>query len=111
MTSLVKKIDAETAKNSDSGMCSFVIFCSDKEGLEDQLKDLAKKEKLKKISLSIVDSKAGPPGYNINPDAEVTVFMYTKRTVKTNHAFKKGELKEKDVEKVVADLSKILPAQ
>ena len=108
MTSLVKKIDAETAKNSDSGMCSFVIFCSDKEGLEDQLKDLAKKEKLKKISLSIVDSKAGPRGYDINPDAEVTVFLYTSRTVKANHAFKKGELKAKDVDKIVGDVSKIV---
>jgi hypothetical protein len=109
LTSLVKKIDAETAKHSDAGMCSFAIVCSDKEGLEDQLKDLAKKEKLKKISLSIVDSKAGPRGYDINPDAEVTVFMYTSRTVKVNHAFKKGELKAKDVDKIVSEVSKILP--
>ena len=109
MTSLVKKVDAETAKHSDSGMCSFVIFCSDKEGLEGQLKNLAKKEGLKKISLSIVDSKAGPRGYDINPEAEVTVFLYTNRTVKANHAFKKGELKAKDVDKIVADVSKIVP--
>ena len=109
MTSLVKKIDAATAKHSDCNMNSFVILCSDKEGLEDQLKDLAKKEKLKKISLSIVDSKAGPRGYDINPDAEVTVFLYTNRTVKANHAYKKGEFKAKDVDKIVGEVSKILP--
>ena len=109
MTSLVKKIDAATAKHSDCNMNSFVIFCSDKEGLEGQLKNLAKKEGLKKISLSIVDSKAGPRGYDINPEAEVTVFLYTNRTVKANHAFKKGEFKEKDVEKVLKDIPKILP--
>jgi hypothetical protein len=31
--------------------------------------------------------------------------------VKANYAFKKGELKEKDIEAIVGDLSKILPAK
>ena len=40
---------------------------------------------------------------------EVTVVLYTKRTVKANHTFKKGELNDKAIDAIVADLAKILP--
>jgi hypothetical protein len=108
LTSLVKKIDAATAKNSDCRMGSFVVFLNGDEGLEKKLKELAKKDKIEHTVLSI-DNPAGPKGYNIAKDADVTVVLYTKRNVKANYAFKKGELKEADVEKIVAEISKILP--
>jgi hypothetical protein len=108
LTSLVKKIDEATAQNSSCRMGSFIVFCSDSEGLEKQLKELAEKEKLKRIVLTI-DNPTGPQGYQIARDADVTVVLYTKQTVKANYAFKKGQLKEQDVEKILADLKKILP--
>jgi hypothetical protein len=108
LTSLVKKVDAATADNSKARLGSFVVFCNDDEKLEGKLKDLAKNEKINKTVLTIVDKKSGPSGYNISPDADVTVVMYVGRTVKANHAFKKGELKSKDVEAILADLPKIL---
>ena len=108
LTSLVKKIDAATAKNSDCRMGSFVVFLSDDEGLEKKLKELAKKDKIDHTVLSI-DNPAGPRGYGIAKDADVTVVLYTNRTVKANYAFKKGELKAADVDKIVGDVSKILP--
>ena len=46
---------------------------------------------------------------NDNMSADVTVVLYYKHNVKANYAFKKGELKDKDIEKIVKDLSKILP--
>ena len=70
LTSLVKKIDAATAKNSDAKMGSFVVFCNDDETLAKKLKDLADKEKLEKIALAIGD-KSGPEGYNIAKDADI----------------------------------------
>jgi hypothetical protein len=108
LTSLVKKIDEATAKNNDASMGSFVVFLSDDEGLEKKLKDLAKTEKIKDTVLTI-DNPAGPRGYEIAKDADVTVVYYNRRNVKVNHAFKKGELKDADVEKLVGELSKILP--
>ena len=39
VTSLVKKIDAATVKNSSSRMGSFAVFLSDQEGLDKKLKD------------------------------------------------------------------------
>jgi len=108
LTSLVKKIDAATAKNSSCKMGSFIVFCSDEEGLEAKLKALAGKEKLDHIVLTI-DNPQGPPKYKVAKDADVTVVLYEARKVKANYAFKKGELGDSDIEKIVADVSKIIP--
>jgi len=108
LTSLVKKIDAETAKNSKAKMGSFVVFCNDDESLEKKLKELAAKEKIEHTILTI-DNPSGPKGWEIAKDADVTVVLYSKRNVKANHVFKKGEFKDKDIESIVKDVVKILP--
>jgi hypothetical protein len=71
---------------------------------------MADKTKLEKIVLSI-DNPAGPEEYKISKDANVTVLLYTKHIVKANHAFKKGQLKDKDIEAIVKEVPKILPAK
>jgi hypothetical protein len=103
---LIKKIDQCTAKNKDCDMGSFVVFCSDEDGLDKKLKELADEEKLSKIVLSI-DSPTGPEKYMVAKDADVTVVLYTKRTVKANYAFKKGQLNDKSIARIVGDVSKI----
>jgi len=110
LTTLLKKLDAATAKNSGTNMGSFVVFCSDDESLQARLKDLAKNEKIEHLILSI-DNPSGPSKYKVAKDAAVTVVLYTNHDVKANYAFRKGELKATDVDKIVADVSKILPAK
>ena len=56
-----------------------------------------------------IDNPAGPRGYKVAKDADVTVVLYQGRKVKANYAFKKGDLKDKDIDKILADVSKILP--
>ncbi|MFO0880273.1 MAG: hypothetical protein U0840_23250 [Gemmataceae bacterium] len=111
LTGLVKKVDEATVKNAKARMGSFVVVCNDDEKMEEKLKELAKKEGIKKTVLSLVDRKAGPSGYELHPEADITVVMYTKRNTKAQYAFKKGELKEKDVASILEDLPKILPAK
>jgi hypothetical protein len=114
LTSLVKKIDAATVKNSACKMGSFVVFLNDEEGLEQKLKDLAEKEKLERIALTI-DTPSGPQRYNVVKDADITVVLYrgsyAKGAVKANYAFRKGEMKDGDIDKIVGDLVKILPEE
>ncbi len=107
---LLKKLDQATAKNASAFMGSYAVFCSDKDGLEGQLKELAKKQSLKKLVLSI-DNPAGPKAYNISKDAAVTVLLYSDLTVRANHSFKKGDLNAKSIDRVVADVAKIIPAK
>ena len=107
LTALIKKIDAATAKNKGKSMGSFVVFLSDKEGLDKELAALADKEKIQNTVLAI-DNPAGPKAYEVSKDADVTVVLYVDRKVKANHAFKKGELKDADVEKILTEVPMIL---
>ncbi len=108
---LIKKVDEATNKNAKNDMGSFVVFLHEEsKDFETQLKDAAKKEGIKSCVLSI-DNPAGPKGYEINKDADVTVVLYTEHVVKANYAFKKGELKDGDIEKIVGDVSKIVPSK
>src|SRR5262245_38504222 len=105
LTSLVKKIDGVTASvGKTTG--SFVVFLNDEEDLSKKLKEVAKKEGLKECVLAI-ESPAGPGGYNIAKDADVTVVLYKARKVIHNHAFKKGELKTEDIEKIVKEYEEV----
>lgn len=108
LTSLVKKIDEATDKNRGCRMGSFVVFCSDEEGLKKKLEDLADKENLKHTVLTI-DNPAGPEGYDIAKDADVTVLLYVGQKVKVNHAYKKGDLTDREAARIVSELPKILP--
>ncbi len=108
LTSLVKQLDAITEKNRKAEMGSFVVFCSDADGLDRKLKGLAEKQKLKHIVLSI-DNTAGPSGYNVAKDADVTVVLYVEQKVLANHTFKSGELTDQGIQKILADIPKILP--
>jgi len=108
LTSLVKKIDAATGKNSSDRMRCGVVFLSDEENAKVTLKHLAAKEGIKDTILAI-DNVAGPPGYHIAKEADITVVLYKKRKVEVNFAFKKGELTSAKIDQILADLPKILP--
>jgi hypothetical protein len=108
LTKLIKRIDQATDKNQKRSMGSFVVLLSDSDNLEKELKELAKKEKIQHAILTI-DNPEGPEEYNIATEAEVTVVLYTKLKVKATHAFKKGDLNDRTIEAIVADLPKILP--
>jgi hypothetical protein len=107
---LLKKLDQATASNSKADMGSFAVFMTDDDKAEEKLKALVKNQDLKALVVSI-DNPAGPEKYQISKDADVTVLLYAARTVKANHAFKKGELSDEKIEAVVKDVAKIVPAK
>jgi hypothetical protein len=107
LTSLVKKIDAETVKNSKKNMGSFIVFCTDDENLPAKAKEWAKTNGFKECILT-VDNPSGPEAYQVAKDAEVTVVLYRNQKVSSNHAFKKGELNDKAIDNIVSEIPKIL---
>lgn len=107
---LLKKLDELTAKNDKAEMGSYAVYLSDDDKLADKLAEVVKKEGLKNLILS-VDNPAGPEKYKISKDADVTVLLYTERKVKVNHTFKKGEIKDSDIESIAKDVAKILPTK
>jgi len=107
LTSLVKKVDEATAKHKAERMGSFVVFCTADQGMKKKLEDLIKKESIKQTILTI-DTPAGPDGYDIAKEADVTVVLYVQRTVKVSRAYTKGQFTEKDATRVLAHLPQIL---
>jgi hypothetical protein len=108
LTSLVKKVDAVNKERGDK-MCSFVVFLDDETGLDKKLKSLAEKEKLEKTVLAI-DNPKDSVSESVPKEADVTVVLFVKHVVKVNRAYRKGEFKAEEVEKIVKELPKILEA-
>ena len=114
LTSLVKQIDEQVAKNADKKMASFVILLSnDADADEAKLNKLAEQAGIKvgkvaNVPLTIFDGIAGPANYKIAEEAEVTVMLWKGQKAVVNHAFAKGKLDKEGVKKVVESTSEIL---
>ena len=110
LASLVKELDVVVGKNKDKKMAAFVVLLSeDPDAAEKKLKEFAVKHKIKNIPLTVFDGAAGPGGYKIAKDVDVTIMMWRRVTVKVNHAFKKSSALDKKARKeVVKNTSKIL---
>ncbi len=107
LASLVKKIDEKIGEGNK--LKAFVVVLTertDKTAAAD-LKKLAEEAGIKNVPLTLHQDPGGPADYEIAKDADVTVLMWRGSKVKVNHAFK-GELTDKEVRAVVADLSKVL---
>jgi hypothetical protein len=109
LTSLVKSLDSEIAKNGK--LKSFVVILNDEDETSKALKALARKAELTHVPLTMSAIPAGPPTYKINKDADITVLMWRGSQVKVNHSYKKGDLTAADVKTITADLPKILKDQ
>jgi len=106
LTALIKALDKATVDNKKCEMGSFVVFCTPDEEIEKQVTELAAKEEIKNCILA-KDNPAGPRGYNVAKEAAITVVPYVNRDIKVNYAFKKGEMKKDDIEKILKELPKI----
>ncbi len=113
LTSLVKKIDERlaTAGKHERPLGVFVLFLNNADGLDKQLRDLAEKESLKRVSLCI---GSPPDDYKIAKEADITVVVYTvgrrnKQTVTANLALRRGELDEARSEAILKALNEVLP--
>lgn len=107
LTSLVKQVNAEIAKN-DALKSFVVVLTDDKTKTSKTLKEMASKGDVKNVPLTLVDDPAGPPDYKIAKDADVTVMFWKGGKVKYNYAFAKGKLSDADVKTIVADIPKLL---
>lgn len=115
---LLKAIDQRVVEHSRAEenparqLAAFcVLYTDNPDAAEAQLKRVQKEHKLRKLPLTVFDGESGPRSYRLNRDAAVTVSMWAKSDVKSNHAFRAAtKLNRAAVKKVVAATSKIAPA-
>ena len=109
VTSLVKEVDAQVEKNKDKKLKAFVVLLTDDpDKAETKLKEIAEKNNIKNVPLTIYDGPLGPLDYKLSPKAEITVLMWVKSDVKVNHAFSDGKLDQKSIDAIMHDTGKIL---
>ena len=105
---LIKGIDQKVAENSGKQMKAFVVLLTDDPKAErGKLQQFAKTNGIKHTPLTTFGNPKGPSDYKISKDAAVTVMMWNKSRVKTNHAFSKASLADGSISAVVADAGKI----
>lgn len=85
-----------------------VLLTDDPDAAEGKLQEVAVKNKIKNVPLTIFDGVTGPPSYKISKDAEVTVLMWNKHKVKANHGFAKGKFDKAAAKTVAGQTKKIL---
>jgi hypothetical protein len=104
-------VTAAAGKYAADRQLGTYVIVSDAHGRADQLRGMAKKESLQRVSLCI---GAAPPRYEVNREAEVTVVIYNpgwrhQQSVVANFALRKGELDEAKGDAIALALSKVLP--
>jgi hypothetical protein len=106
LTSLVKQIDQKIGENT--ALKSFVVITPSKgENPADALKKMASDAGIKHVPLTIGESPNGPPDYEVARDADVTVLMWRGHRVRVGQGYK-GELTDKDISAILADIPKVL---
>lgn len=105
---LIGQLEAATDKHRKGSLGAFVVFLKDSEAFRKSLEQVATTKRLKNTILSTEDP-ATLADYKVAKDAEVTVVLYSKAVVQANHAFKQGELNDRAVAAILADIPRILP--
>jgi hypothetical protein len=106
LTSLAKKLDAAVGKHKAARLRAVLVILRDDAETERALKELGERQGIEKVSLAVMPD--GPKDYKLSKEAEVTVVVYDRYKVEANHSFRKGELNDKAVETILADVSKVV---
>lgn len=110
LASLVKQLDKLVAKHEDMELKAFVnLLGEDPDALAEDAKEFGEKHKITHVPIVVpVETENGPANFGVNPDAEVTVTLYSGTKVKASHAFGPDALDKKGVKAIVADVPKLL---
>ena len=106
LTSLVKEADKVVAA-SEKGAGVLVLFSNEKAQIKEKLKDVAKRNKIEKVALTINGTgKKAPKDLKIDPKVKHTILVYEKKKVVYNFAFNK--ISKEDIQKFVAKAKEVL---
>jgi len=107
---LIARLEAAAAKHRKQELGTFVVFLKDSETFRKSLDDVCQAQRFQHMILSIEDPSELKT-YKLADDADLTVVLYSDLIVRANHAYKRGELNDRAIETIVADLAKILPTK
>lgn len=109
VVTLMRQLDAQVEKHKDEQLQVFLVLLSlDPESDRETLENLAAKQELKHVPLTLFDGLTGPPKMKIAQRADVTIMLWNKAKVKSNHAFTSEALNDKAVAAVIKEIPDLL---
>ena len=116
---LIKRLDEATAKRAThpprpyrERLGSYAVLVADSKERATELKALAEREKIGHTVLALVVAEDTPALRDRLGEARTTVLLTGPRhVVKTAYAFRRGELTDKAIDRILADLPTILPKE
>ncbi|MFO0935829.1 MAG: hypothetical protein U0798_04840 [Gemmataceae bacterium] len=103
---LLAAFDAEVPKHQDAGFKVWMTQLVARADL-DGLAKWSQSQGLKSIPVGAFEDVDGPPAYKLHADADVTVLLFVNEKVVANFAFRKDELTEDAVRKVMKRLPEL----
>jgi hypothetical protein len=109
LATLIKEVDGLVGQNSDRELAAFVVLLTDDaDAQEAMLKAVAEAHGIVNVPLTTFNDAAGPRGYKLTRDAEVTVMMWVDGELAVNDTFNSDDLSEDTIAGVVRNTGKIL---
>ena len=104
---LLAALDAEALAGKDLRLKCWFTQLTETADL-DALGKWSQAHGLKSLTVGASEDPDGPPGYTLNPEAEVTVLMFVDKKVVVNVALRADELTAERIAEVRASLSRVL---
>ncbi|MFN4260142.1 MAG: hypothetical protein ACK4RK_12670 [Gemmataceae bacterium] len=106
---LAQKLDAALTAHQKAELRSWITFLSaDQLSLDLQVVRWSQQHALRNLPLGVFEDVEGPPSYLLHEDADVTILFSVQQKVTANFAFRKGELNDQAIDKVMQQLPKIV---
>jgi hypothetical protein len=123
---LLKKLDFATGNHQNetlqTRLGSYLVLVCDAKEREAELKSLEENEQIRHTQLALLvindERLGGNTGSGLHrvqaklgTEAQLTVVLASELRVRASYAYRRGELKDKQIELILSDLAKILPKQ
>jgi hypothetical protein len=117
LLTLLKKLDAMAEADMQHKMRSSCVLLTAREQDQEPFRGLARRENFKATVLAMTEKQRQRPYFNIWPrprpyypheEATVTVILLQRLQVRSSYAFRKGELRNADVDAIVTAASTLL---
>jgi hypothetical protein len=99
---LAHGLDKAVADNPAAGLRAWITFLNDDQAhFDPKVVQWAQDHAIKNLPIGVFEDANGPPSYRLARDADVTVLLFARRQIVANFAFRSGELKTRDVTKIL----------
>lgn len=113
---LMARLTAAVAREKEKRLFGWFVFLTEKDAgkelqREREIFEFVKRSGCASLPVSVLGDPAGPPGFKIDPEAEVTILQFRRRRVLSNQAYRASEWNLRKAEEALAGLPALLESR